>query len=351
MKMDREHKQIILFLITIFATIVMIALYLNTLGVIRPKEVGDFQKAPELQGIAAYLNADNIKLSDLKGKVVLVDFWTYTCINCIRTLPYLKEWYSKYSDEGFVIIGVHTPEFEFEKDYDNVKMAVEKYGIKYPVVLDNDYKTWNAYKNQFWPRKYLIDSNGLIRYDHIGEGGYEETEKKIQELLAETGSRVNQEISKPQNAIDVSPTQVNTPEIYLGYNFARASLGNTEGFRPEQIVNYSLPSKVSPNIVYLNGVWKNNADNMELISDEGDAVLVYSAKAVNIVAGKKSELEVFVDGKIADENNEGSDAVDGKANVDEQRLYNLVFAKDYGAHLIQIKMKGKGFQIYTFTFG
>ena len=351
MKMDREHKQIILFLITIFAAIAMIALYLNTLGVIRPQEVGDFQKAPELQGIAAYLNTDNVKLSDLKGKVVLVDFWTYTCINCIRTLPYLKEWYSKYSDEGFVIIGVHTPEFEFEKDYDNVKMAVEKYGIKYPVVLDNDYKTWNAYKNQFWPRKYLIDSNGLIRYDHIGEGGYEETERKIQELLAETGSRVNQEISKPQNTIDVNPTQVNTPEIYLGYSFARTPLGNAEGFQPGQSVNYSLPSKASPNTVYLNGVWKNNADDMELISDEGDVVLVYSAKAVNIVAGRNSSLEVYVDGKVVDESNNGSDAAGGKVNVDEQRLYNLVFDKDYGVHSIQIKIRGKGFQIYTFTFG
>ncbi len=231
--MDKEHRQIILFLITIFATIVMIGLYLNSLGVIRPQEVGDFQKAPELQGIVSYLNTDGIRLSDLNGKVVLIDFWTYSCINCIRTLPYLKEWHSKYSDKGLEIIGVHTPEFEFEKDYDNVKMAVEKYGIKYPVVLDNDYKTWNAYKNQFWPRKYLIDANGFIRYDHIGEGAYEETEKKIQELLAEMGSKVDQEISKPQNVIDVNPIKVNTPELYLGYKFARASLGNSEGFQPE----------------------------------------------------------------------------------------------------------------------
>ena len=349
--MDRERRQIIFFLITIFATIVMIGLYLNALGVTRPAEVGNFEKAPELQGIVAYLNTNNITLSDLRGKVVLIDFWTYTCINCIRTFPYLKEWHNKYSDKGFVIIGVHTPEFEFEKDYNNVKMAVEKYGIKYPVVLDNDYKTWNAYKNQFWPRHYLIDANGLIRYDHIGEGGYEETEKKIQELLGEMGSKANQEISKPPNAVDINPIKVNTPEIYLGYKFARVPLGNSEGFQIEKVVNYTLPSKIEPNRVYLNGTWKNNADNMELVSDEGDGVLAYSAKAVNIVAGRNSSLEVFVDGKIADETTRGSDAIGYIVNVNDNRLYNLVFAKEYGVHLIQIKVKGKGFQIYTFTFG
>ena len=349
--MEKEHRQIILFLVTIFATMAMTALYLNSLGVIRPQEVGDFQKAPELQGISAYLNTEGIKISGLKGKVVLVDFWTYSCINCIRTLPYLKEWHDKYSDKGLVIIGVHTPEFEFEKDFSNVKMAVEKYGIKYPVVLDNDYETWNAYKNQFWPRKYLIDSNGLIRYDHIGEGAYEETERKIQELLAEMGSKVSQEISKPQNAIGVNPLQVNTPEIYLGYKFARVQLGNPEGFRPEQEVNYSIPAEIEPNLVYLNGVWKSTPDYMELVSDEGDVVLLYSAKAVNIVAGRKSSLQVYVDGVIIGENNRGSDIILDRVDVNENRLYNLVFDRGYGAHLIEIKVRGRGFQIYTFTFG
>ncbi|MBI4175952.1 MAG: thioredoxin family protein, partial [Candidatus Aenigmarchaeota archaeon] len=130
-------------------------------------------KAPELQGIAGYINTEGIKLADLRGKVVLIDFWTYTCINCIRTLPYLNAWYDKYHDKGFEIIGVHTPEFSFEKDYNNVKAAVDKYGIRYPVVQDNDYATWRAYKNNYWPRKYLVDAQGNIRYDHIGEGGYE----------------------------------------------------------------------------------------------------------------------------------------------------------------------------------
>lgn len=139
-----------------------------------------FKLAPELTGISGYINtADGQKLTlaDLKGKVVIVDFWTYSCINCIRTIPYLNAWYDKYADKGLVIVGVHSPEFEFEKNYDNVKTAVEKFGIKYPVVQDNDKGTWNAYQNRYWPHKYLIDDEGYIRYDHIGEGGYADTEK------------------------------------------------------------------------------------------------------------------------------------------------------------------------------
>ena len=139
-------------------------------------------KAPELAA-GSWINSQPLSIADLKGKVVMVDFWTYSCINCIRTLPHMNAWQEKYADKGLIIIGIHTPEFEFEKNYANVKFAVEKYGIKYPVVQDNDYKTWRAYGNSYWPRKYLIDKEGNIRYDHIGEGGYEETEKVIQQLL------------------------------------------------------------------------------------------------------------------------------------------------------------------------
>ena len=147
-----------------------------------------YPQAPELQGIVSYINTENgspIKLADLKGKVVLFDFWTYTCINCIRTIPHLNEWYDRYADEGLVILGVHSPEFDFEKNPTNVQDAVKQFGIKYPVVLDSDRKTWNAYNNNYWPRHYLIDSQGYIRDDHIGEGGYNETERTIQTLLAE----------------------------------------------------------------------------------------------------------------------------------------------------------------------
>jgi thiol-disulfide isomerase/thioredoxin len=149
-----------------------------------------FKPAPELAKITSYINSQPITLADLRGKVVLVDFWTYSCINCIRTIPYLNAWHEKYADDGLVIVGIHTPEFEFEKDYNNVKAAVEKFDIKYPIAQDNEKDTWNAYENLYWPRKYLIDTEGYIRYDHIGEGAYAETEKVIQSLLAERAENI-----------------------------------------------------------------------------------------------------------------------------------------------------------------
>ena len=149
-----------------------------------------FKKAKDFTKISEYINTKPISLDDLRDKVVLVDFWTYSCINCIRTIPYLNEWYDKYSDKGLVIVGIHTPEFEFEKNAENVKSAVQKFGIKYPVLQDNDKETWNEYDNRYWPRKYLVDDEGYIRYDHIGEGAYNETEKVIQALLTERATHL-----------------------------------------------------------------------------------------------------------------------------------------------------------------
>src|SRR5919202_200655 len=237
-----------------------------------------FKKAPDFSKITGYINTKPINLKDLKGKVVLVDFWTYSCINCIRTIPYLVDWNEQYADKGLVIVGVHTPEFEFEKNIDNVKAAVQKYGIKYPVLQDNDKGTWDAYQNRYWPRKYLIDNEGYIRYDHIGEGGYAETEKVIQSLLTERAAQagiseinlnINKNTTTPKNVQTIDFAKVNTPELYFGYQLARAPLGNPEGFKPNQIVTYSVPqrSDIKPNAIYLIGDWKNNADNMELQSD------------------------------------------------------------------------------------
>ena len=330
-----------------------------------------FKKAPDFAKITGYINTEEgrlINLKDLKGKVVLVDFWTYSCINCIRTLPYLVDWNEKYADKGLVIVGVHSPEFEFEKNIDNVKAAVQKYGIKYPVIQDNDKGTWDAYQNRYWPRKYLIDNEGYIRYDHIGEGGYAETEKVIQSLLveraAQTGiSAINlnttTNTTTPENVQTVDFTKVKTPELYFGYEFARASLGNSEGFKPNQTVTYSVPqrSDLKPNTIYLIGDWKNNADNMELQSDTGSIALAYSAKSVNIVAGGKGgeeeELSISEDGvALTNKSGRGIDLSEqGKLVVDGQRLYNLVMHEGYDWHSLIIDVKGKGFQIYTFTFG
>ena len=321
-----------------------------------------FRIAPEFKGITSYINTNGTKLSDLKGKVVLVDFWTYSCINCIRTLPYLVDWNQKYSDKGLVIVGIHSPEFEFEKNIDNVKQAVARFGIKYPVLLDNDHGTWNAYQNNYWPRKYLVDSEGYIRYDHIGEGGYAETENAIRNLLAERSnqqgletSNLNQTKLIVPNTPSVDLNQIKTPELYFGYQYARSQLGNIEGFNPEKTVNYTIPSSnLDTNVIYLQGLWKNNPDNMELVGPDGKITLVYSAKSVNIVAGGKGQVTVREDGNGVQTNNssKGNDTdAEGKLSIDGQRLYNIADNTNYGNHHVEIDAKGPGFKIYTFTFG
>ncbi|MFL6344203.1 MAG: thioredoxin family protein [Nitrososphaeraceae archaeon] len=343
-----------------------------------------FIKAPEFAQVDGYINTYNnspLTLSSLKGKVVLVDFWTYSCINCIRTIPYINDWNQKYADKGLVIVGVHSPEFEFEKNYDNVKAAVQRLGITYPVILDSDHGTWNAYGNQYWPRHYLIDNQGYIRDNHIGEGGYDQTEKAIQSLLAERAAQMGmKEISfdtKPttmikQNSLQsVDLRQATTPEIYVGYDKARAPIGNPEGFKPSQTISYSSSPNTSfkPSIVYLQGNWKNNPDNMELQSDTGRIALIYYAKSANMVAGGKGggivsndndkKGEVGVHGQAAatltsnmSNKSLGEDlSSDGSFRIDGQRLYNLAMHNDYNAHSIVIDVKGKGFQLYTFTFG
>jgi thiol-disulfide isomerase/thioredoxin len=319
-----------------------------------------FKLAPELTNVNGYINSEPITLADLRGKVVLVDFWTYSCINCIRTIPYLNAWHEKYADNGLVIVGVHTPEFEFEKDYNNVKAAVEKFDIKYPVAQDNEKGTWDAYENRYWPRKYLIDNEGYVRYDHIGEGAYAETEKVIQSLLAErteyigANVTIDKSISNPESSQSVNFDSINTPELYFGYEYSRAPLGNSEGYKPDQVVNYTVPddTKIAPNRIYLAGEWKNNADHMELQSEVGRIVLSYSAKAVNIVAGGKGELHILEDNSPLDDSSSGTDiSEDGTVKIDGQRLYNVVEHEEYDNHQIAIDVAGRGFQIYTFTFG
>ncbi|MBI2507618.1 redoxin domain-containing protein [Candidatus Woesearchaeota archaeon] len=304
---------------------------------------GKYPRAPELAGIAGYLNTKSgLTIESLKGKVVLVDFWTYTCINCIRTFPYLKDWYEKYSEKGFVIIGVHTPEFEFEKEYDNVKMAIQKYGIKYPVVKDNNYATWQAFRNRYWPRKYLIDTEGFIRYDHIGEGAYAETENKIQELLLEAGMNPEESPRVEVPAFSNLKQLVTTPELYTGYNFVlgRGQNVNQPGLKPEQITDYILPEQIIPNKIHLKGKWKSNSDNLEAFEDSAEIILDFTASEVNIVIGplqKPQEIEIFIDDDSS------------LLLIKEPILYN-VYKGEYTNSLLKIKVK-KGFNFNAFTFG
>ena len=355
-----------------------------------------FREAPNFKRVAGYINTNDSKplnLQDLKGNVVLVDFWTYSCINCIRTIPYLNDWFEKYTGKGLTIVGVHTPEFEFEKNFKDVKSAVDKFHIKYPVLQDNDKGTWNAYENNYWPRKYIVDTEGNIRYDHIGEGAYSETEKVIQYLLAERAANMGKtEITFSNTSVPAVSagdgnsqaskrdfSKIQTPEIYLGYQLARDRLGNTENFQPDRTVSYTIPHNLNntnfkPNIVYLEGQWKNKPDNIELQSEMGRIVLNYSAKSVNIVAGgpvgatgrvsvdnftnildrpisfpsssSSTSLQKVKEGLGTDISN-----VTSQFSIDSQRLYNLINSNEYGQHVVTVDVRGKGFQLYTFTFG
>lgn len=333
-------------LILLFALLVLVFVYgPNLIKDASYAGVVTMQKAPEIEGIANWINSEPLKISELQGKVVLVDFWTYSCINCLRALPYVKAWYEAYADKGLVIIGVHTPEFDFEKNYDNVKNFVGRNGIKYPVAMDNSYTTWKNYKNNYWPRKYLIDAKGFIRYDHIGEGGYDETEAMIQKLLKEVNASVS--LGKT-NVTGVQPGFIQTPEIYFGYKFARQNIGNEEGLQPEKIVDYKPVKITQDNIAYLEGSWKINGDNAELTSETGIVRLAYTAKSVNIVAGGNATLEILVDGAAKDA---GSDIFNkNTANVDGFRLYNIVNSDASSKHLVEIRATGD-LMLYTFTFG
>ena len=317
-----------------------------------------FKMAPEIIGISNYLNTTPEKLSeDMKDKVVLYDIWTYSCINCVRTLPYITAWDDKYSDQGLLIVGIHSPEFEFEKDPENVKLAIDKHGINYPVVLDNEMETWKAFENRYWPRKYIADHEGYIRYDHIGEGAYKETERVIQKLLEERAASLGVQMASSTPLVDIDEfehTLFRTPELYFGYKFAqnRNQLGSEEGFQPEKTVTYSESESIDLHKFYLTGDWKNHEDSMELVSETGTIKLLYNAKEVNIVTDKDAELEIFLDGKPLPLKYVGSDIKsDNVLTVSEPNIYNLVNLDESSSHIMEIKVSGKGFQIFTFTFG
>ena len=315
------------------------------------------RKVPTNLDATGYINISPNELAKtLEGKVVLYDIWTYSCINCIRTLPHITAWNEKYKDDGLVIVGIHTPEFEFEKDKENVLSAVKKFNINYPVILDNEKEIWNAFENKYWPRKYIADHEGYIRYDHIGEGSYEETEKNIQKLLIERsesfgntpGSFKLIEMNEFEHSV------FRTPELYFGYKFAsgRNQLGNQQGFHPEMAIEYKIPSETKQHYFYLDGKWNNKEDSMKLISENGIISLKYNAKQVNIVASNYSILEIFVDDKPISKNMTGTDVINqNQIIITEPRLYNIINSDYAEPHELMLRIKGSEFEIFTFTFG
>ncbi len=317
-----------------------------------------YSKAKEIKNPTGFVNVDSLKLSDLVGKkVILVDFWTYSCINCQRTIPYLNAWYNKYKDQGLVIVGVHTPEFDFEKDINNVKAAVTKAGITYPVVLDSNMGTWNAYGNQYWPHEYLIDIDGYVVHDHIGEGGYDETEKAIQAALTEraqvlgTNAVIPSSITAPTNTVSLNEAGVRSPETYFGAE-RNEFLGNgVQGKIMNQIL--TIPSNKKDDTLYLGGTWNFQYEYAENTTTNAQIQYNYSAKHVYLVASAKHPviLKITRDGKPLGVEAGKDVNADGTVTISENRLYDLVSGSDYGAHTLQIEVEGVGLDAYTFTFG
>jgi len=317
-----------------------------------------YPKAKEISSPDGFINTDSVKIADHIGKdIILVDFWTYSCINCQRTLPYLNQWQEKYGDKGLLIIGVHTPEFEFEKKYENVLAATKKYGIKYPVVLDNDYSTWTAYGNRYWPRKYIIDLKGNIVYDHIGEGGYQETEMVIQKLLEERAKQLDQNlvidknITTPQNAETVDFNRMQTPEIYFGANRNQwldngsVIIGETQTF--------VKPNIVKKNKIYLTGDWDFTSEYAVTKNTNSHIIIKYEAEKVFFVASSETlnKVRVLQDGKEITVN-AGEDVVNGVVEIEADDLYRLVNNKDgSGEHTLELIIEGPGLKAFTFTFG
>ena len=357
--MNAEIKTIVIFGGIIVAGIVFLVMLFTGLDEFSSTNLDlESRKAPNLVGIAHYLNTSSEELTKkMEGKVILYDIWTYSCINCIRTLPFITSWDEKYSDHGLLIVGIHSPEFEFEKDPQNVKIAIEKYGITYPIVMDNDMKTWKAFENNYWPRKYIADHEGKIRYDHIGEGSYQETEKIIQQLLDERSEAMGFENISKNKLVSIEEfehTLFRTPELYFGYKFAqnRNQLGSEEGFQPGRIVTYVEPINTELNKFYPIGNWKNHEDSMELTESKGSIKVLFDAKEVNIVTENNAQLEIFLDGIPLTKEFAGSDIYSkNKINVSNPGMYNIISSDTSISRIMEIKVEGKGFQVFTFTFG
>ncbi len=318
-----------------------------------------YPRGVELAGIKGYINTPEFKLADLVGKkVILVDFWTYSCINCQRTIPYLNAWYEKYKDQGLVIVGVHSPEFEFEKNYTNVANGTKDLGIKYPVVLDSDMSTWRAYQNQYWPHEYLIDIDGFIVHDHIGEGSYDESEKAIQKALEERktalglSSSIDTSIANPKDMITMDGHQIGSPETYFGSARNEFLANGKKGIAGIQTL--TIPDVIQSNQLYLGGSWNFQDEYTESTSPTAKVTYKYSSKNVYFVASSKDgvKIKIIRDGKILTGAEAGKDvSADGTVLIKENRLYTLVNGSDYGEHTLEIEVEGAGLNSYTFTFG
>ncbi len=289
----------------------------------------DYGAAPPLHADGAWINSTPLTISELRGKVVLVDFWTYSCINCLRTLPHLKAWYAAYHSKGLVILGVHTPEFAFEHVTSNVRAAVKRLGITYPVMQDNNYKTWDNYANEYWPAEYLIDRSGRIRHTKFGEGDYGETEQLIRRLLGTRGPAA-------RRIADATPTGTVTAESYLGYSRLQNYVGRTPV--PNRPATYAFPATLPIDTLSYAGGWTVGAESIEA-GKNARLRLHFEARNVYIVLGGHGAVRATIDGAPA-----------GTIHVDAQRLYTVRASKTFEQAVLELRFS-PGIQAYSFTFG
>ena len=319
-------------------------------------------RAPEIGRV--WLNSTPLSFRQLRGRVVLVDFWDYTCVNCIRTLPYVQAWHEGYRDKGLTVIGVHTPEFTFAQYESNVERAIREFGLTYPIVLDSNREIWKSFANRYWPTKYLVDKAGYLRYGHFGEGGYGESEQVIQELLKEIDPAIElPPVMEPVREEDHRGAVCYraTGELYLGH--ARGRIGNDGGFKEDQIADYAFQGPLQENFFYANGRWASTAEYFEAAEERFHSLrLKYEAAAVNLVMAcphaPSGEVVILEDGEPLTEKQATRDTLfrtgskteqESYLIVDSPRMYSLVDNHEFGLHELELRCS-PGVAAFAFTF-
>ena len=319
---------------------------------------------PSLSGATSWLNSPALAAEELREKVVMVDFWTYSCINCLRALPYVKTWYEKYKDHGLVVIGVHAPEFAFEKDPGNVRRAVSELGIAYPVALDDNYAIWQGFNNQYWPAHYFIDATGHIRSHHFGEGSYEESEHTIRQLLTQAGyanlPAPGMESATAATSVGVQApadeAHDQSPETYIGYGRAQ-NFRSPGGLAQDRLQTYAVPSSLSLNQWALAGTWSVDSEKAVLRKKPGSIVFRFYARDLHLVLGSGPDrtpirFRVRLDGSAPGTNHGADTDANGDGVIKEQRLYQLIRqTAAVGEHVFSIEFFDADVQAYSFTFG
>jgi thiol-disulfide isomerase/thioredoxin len=313
-----------------------------------------------LSGATGWINSKPLTAKELKGKVVLVDFWTYSCINCLRSLPYIQAWAEKYKQSGLVVIGVHSPEFDFEKDSPKVQKAVQKFGVTYPIALDSNHAIWDAFHNEYWPAHYFIDTKGKVRHEHFGEGDYDKSERWIQELLQERNGK-----AMPASAVNVQAQGIeaaadmrdaHSPETYIGFGRAE-HFESPGGFRMGGEKSYSAPANLALNEWGLEGKWVDNMQRAVLSAAGGKIVFRFHARDLHLVLGpagdgKQVRFKVTIDGQAPGDNHGVDTDAGGNGVVVDHRLYQLVRIKGTVTdHTFAIEFEDPGVQAFSFTFG